>query len=671
MTSIQPQWWTRARITGDITYADGRIAAEIEGGQWVITTPNADWIPEVLVGRISVCYHEDGRFGAADPTQWPQLYSPRFPHFCLIPRRPTAIHDMRTVMWETLTDNDFRPALGCALTTFGVASQTILTRLEPHVEEVLRRAQEYSDRHDSKGQRIRFTCAAMSDSYKRLSYPATFRDINRQFITVQRFWKESLAWLTWVQDKWEHFEPSPSTNVPSAPVDNRFIGAYTTDAAVVQILMRAGVPVWLLRKPELILPTTVILEVVKPTNASSIINTNNPTFTLYHGMIGDRALSVTCMGGHTYSDVEHVPHHDPEISARPRISVPQPVVPSTSLGFAPLREDIPVLIPHEPTAGAVSSASSITRFSSIQSQPQKKASKASSRSSKPNQQPLPSPNRDPFVDPAHVDMPAPLLPWSEELRTCAKEVVPLRRWGYLFPDPGLFVTCSPARATNFFSIWLGLRVAWVTLHENYPAEIQPLPSQKWRDILGSLQGQVTASGRQTSTSARKQQSQQALDHIFEIQDITDTSFIMTPPLFYRSHVFEQNDVIPANVRREILWEIYHLGFRAELLAMDRHMVPSRYTDQSSLDRDEFSRRQLVDSVCGGQLNLGSPVDEVARALSSPDIRVRLPSVEAFRQILVRWPFCPPALVQIHSLTDPRHSDRNIFIAERLLYKFYL
>ncbi|KAJ3474255.1 hypothetical protein NLI96_g12562 [Meripilus lineatus] len=323
--SIQPKWRTRARAAGDITYADGRLAAEIEGGKWVVTTPNADWIPEVLVGRISVSYHEDGRFGDADPTQWPQVYSPRFPHFCLMPRRPTASYDMRTVMWETLTIDDFRPALGCALTAFGVASATILTRLEPHIEEVLRRAQEYSNQHDSKGQRIRFTCAAMSDSYKRLSYLATFRDINQQFITVQRFWKESLAWLT-----------GPA---------------------------------------------------VDPTKASSIINMNNPTFTLYHGMIGDRALSVTCMGGHTYSDVEHIPHHDPDVSARPRIVVPQPAVPSSSLGFAPLREDIPILPPIAQTTGTVSSVSSLTRFSSsTQSQQHTKAGKAS-RSSKPYQQP--------------------------------------------------------------------------------------------------------------------------------------------------------------------------------------------------------------------------------------------------------------------------------------------
>ncbi|KAJ3482755.1 hypothetical protein NLI96_g6758 [Meripilus lineatus] len=672
MATIQQQWRTRARATGDITYADGRLAAEIEGGKWIMTTPNADWIPEVLVGRITISYHEDGRFGAADPTQWPQLYSARFPHFCLMPRPPTEARDPRNVMWETLTARNFHPAFGCALTAFGVASDYLITRLQPHIEDVLKRAHEYSEQHNSKGTRIRFTCAAMSDSYKRLSYPATFRDINRQLITVQRFWKESLAFLTWVQDKWEHFEPSPSEDVPPAPVNHQFIGAYTTDAAVVQILMRAGVPVWLLRQPELILPTTVVLEVVSATNASSIINTVNPTFALYHGMIGDRALSVTCMGGHTYSDVEHVPHHDPDISARPRISVSQPKTPSSSLGFATLRVDMPVLSPNEQRAEMGPAGSSLTRHStSIQSQPNKQASKAT-RSSTPYQHPSPGPNRNPFVDSAHVDMPAPLSVWSEELRDCTKSVTPLRRWGYLFPDPGLFVTCSSGRAANFFFVWLGLRVAWVTLHENYPAEVQPLLPQTWRDILGSNQGQVTASGHQTSTSARKHKSQQALDHIFEIQDITDASFAMTPPFLYRSHVFQQNNVIPQHVRREILWEIYHLGFRAELLALDRHLVPSRYTDQSSLDRDEFNRRQLVDSVCGGQLNLGSPdFDESAKSMSSLDIRVRLPSIEAFRQILIRWPSCPPSLVQLSPLTDSRHPDRAISIAERLLIKFYL
>ncbi|KAJ3477779.1 hypothetical protein NLI96_g10230 [Meripilus lineatus] len=213
-SSIEQKWQTRARNT------DGRLAAEIEGGKWVVTTPNADWIPEVLVGRISVSYHEDGRFGAADPTQWPQIYSSRFPHFCLMPCRPTESYDARHVMWDTLTPLDFRPAFGCSLASFGVASGNVIGRLQHLVDDVIRRAQEYSDRVNSKGMRIRFTCAAMSDSFNRLSYPATFRDLNRQFISVQRFWKESVAWLTWVQDKWEHFEPSPSADVAPAPFDN-------------------------------------------------------------------------------------------------------------------------------------------------------------------------------------------------------------------------------------------------------------------------------------------------------------------------------------------------------------------------------------------------------------------------------------------------------------------
>ncbi|KAJ3476824.1 hypothetical protein NLI96_g10891 [Meripilus lineatus] len=576
-------------------------------------------------------------------------------------------------MWDTLTTLDFRPAFGCSLASFGVASDYAITRLQPLVDDVIKRAQEYSELHNSKGTRIRFTCAAMSDSLKRLSYPATFRDINRQFVSVQRFWKESVAWLTWVQDKWEHFEPSPSANVAPAPIDNRFMGAYTTDPAVVQILMRAGVPVWLLRPPELILPTTIIHEVINPTQASSVINTNDPKFALYHGTIGDRALSVTCMGGHTYSDVEHVPHHDPDVSARPRISISQPNKPSSSLGFAPLREDIAVVFPSEHTSRTGSAGSSLSRFSSpIQSQTTKNASKSSSKSSVPYQQPSPGANRNPFIDPNHSDMPKPLSIWAAELRLCSEGTTPIRRWGYLFPDPALFVTCSRERADNFFSTWLGLRVAWVTLHENYPADVRPLLTQTWRDILGGLQGQVVTLGQQTRTSARKQTSQQALEHVFEIQGIEDASFAMTPPFAYRSHIYQQNEVIPPNVRQEILWEIYHLGFRAELLALDRHLVPSQYSDQSSLDRDEFLRRQMVDRVCGGQLDLGtSALDEAVKALSSPILSVRLPSIEAFRLIIVRWPLCPHALVQIESLTDPRHPPRNISIAERLIYKFYL
>ncbi|KAJ3473035.1 hypothetical protein NLI96_g13161 [Meripilus lineatus] len=213
-------------------------------------------------------------------------------------------------MWESLSEHDFVPVVGCSLTSFGVVSPTFIGRLKVHVDIVLERVREYSSVKDVKGQRIVFTSIALQDTMERLSHPASFRDMNRQVIMVQRFWQESLAWLTWVQDKWTHFQPS--IDDPPAPYESQFMGAYTTKPAIVQQLFRAGVPVWYLRRPEEITLLTVIKDVVDIT-PPTLINTLNPTFVLYSGMLGDQSLAATCMGVHNYSDIEEFPFHNPDI----------------------------------------------------------------------------------------------------------------------------------------------------------------------------------------------------------------------------------------------------------------------------------------------------------------------------------------------------------------------
>lgn len=342
---------------GDITFSDGLVAVGVQDDKWVITSPNTSWIPDVLLGRVSIAYHADGRFGMADPTQWPQIHSTLFPHFCLMLCKPSSTSDPRLVMWESLSDQDFVPVVGCSLAGFGVVSPTLLSRLRPHVDDVLERVRDYCNVNSGKGQRITFTSIALRDTMERLSHPASFRDMNRQLVMVQRFWQESLAWLTWVQDKYAHF--NPSLDDPPAPYDSQFIGAYTTKPAVVQQLFRAGVPVWYLRRPEEITHLTIIRDVIDIT-LPTLIDTSNPTFTLYSGRIGDHSLAATCMGIHNYSDIEEFPYHNPDIHTPTLRPAAQVLVPSSSLGLAPI-QPIPPVVPN--ATPATPSTSVVSRFS--------------------------------------------------------------------------------------------------------------------------------------------------------------------------------------------------------------------------------------------------------------------------------------------------------------------
>ncbi|KAJ3475398.1 hypothetical protein NLI96_g11862 [Meripilus lineatus] len=661
MTSqVLMQWWVRSRQMGDITFSDGFVAAELDD-KWVVTSPNSSWIPKIILGKVSIAYHSDGHFGSADPIQWPQVYLARFPHFCLMLRKPTSPLDARLVMWERLTEADFSPVLGCSLTSFGVVSSTLQERLRPHVDNVMNQVQEYCKAKNAKGQRILFTSNALRDTFQRLSLPASFRDMNRQLIMVQRFWQESLAWLTWVQDKWSHFQPQPD-DAP-APYNAEFMGAYTTDPAVVQQLFRAGVPVWYLRRPEEITSLTVIRDVVDIT-PPMLIDTSDPTFVLYSGMIGHHTLAATCMGGHSYSDVERLPFHNPDVS-RPPLQRAVPVsIPSSSLGLAPLRTDPGSTsnsnVDHEATvtSSTLSRFSSSTPLASVHPEgpsnvkrknkglSQKAPRAVTSSSPYPHSAPPSATkgrtrttregvNRNPFIDPAHPTMPSVPGVWAMAMSQSSDGITPLRKFNYLFPDPALFVTASPTRQDLFFMTWLGLRVAWVSLHEHFHEEVRPFSSQMW-------------------------DSQTAFDHIFDIQGLGNASINFDSTAYYRHHEFARGDQIPLPLRREILWEIYQLGFRSELLTLDRHLCPSTHSTVSSCQGDEFVRRQQVERVCGSLPNMAASAwGDDAMVISSPSIRDRAPALEAFRQVLVRWPSCPLGLIQSDSLVNPARTEESL------------
>lgn len=273
-------------------------------------------------------------------------------------------------MWSDLSNTDFTVAPGCILAAFGVVSPSFRNRLKPFVDQLTARVDAYSRRHEGRRTRIHFISSALVNAFARLSYPATMTDLTKQVVLVQRFWLEGLAWLTWVEDKHQDFNPAPSDK--SIPFQPQFMGAYTTDPAVVQRLLHAGVPVWLLRAPELITTDTIIRKVVEPTRPTHI-NTSNPRFTVYVGKAGEAALAATCMGGHSYHDVEQVPLHNPDVRSAPSTSA---VIGLSVSPLSLLPIQVPDITVHSSLLATPVAVSSLSSFSST-FRPQHRPSKPS------------------------------------------------------------------------------------------------------------------------------------------------------------------------------------------------------------------------------------------------------------------------------------------------------
>ena len=62
--------------------------------QFVVTTPNVNFIPHLMLGPSTLQLRKDGRFGRQDPTLLPQRHSNKFSQSCFILRRPPATHPL-------------------------------------------------------------------------------------------------------------------------------------------------------------------------------------------------------------------------------------------------------------------------------------------------------------------------------------------------------------------------------------------------------------------------------------------------------------------------------------------------------------------------------------------------------------------------------------------------
>ena len=115
----------------------------------------------------------------------------------------------------------------------------------------------------------------------------------------------------------------------------------------------------------------------------------------------------------------------------------------------------------------------------------------------------------------------------------------------------------------------------------------------------------------------------------------------------------------------ILWELAELGFRHELLALDRLLVPHRQESWREVEREELLSRIYPDK------NAFAPTRIPVRPSGLADAYTfkRVDYLEAFRRVLMRWPGCPNSIA-----TDPIYrnwTEADILAAERAMVSFYV
>lgn len=204
--------------------------------------------------------------------------------------------------------------------------------------------------------------------------------------------------------------------------------------------------------------------------------------------------------------------------------------------------------------------------------------------------------------------------------------------------------------------WLRLRPAWLYLLRHSTARVTSVPTQWWRDVL---YGPGTRNDTKESMTTKRWQSiQSVFGSAFEQASWDDS---LAYAHWHGFHLREINYALcPA-----ILWELAELGFRHELLALDRFLVPYRDEPGREVEREELLRRVFPDDDIYTVVEL----PREPSGLNHPQPYRRVPWLEALRRVLLRWPACPQIIAEqsvLHSMPEPEIAD-----VEKQMTMFYV
>jgi hypothetical protein len=217
--------------------------------------------------------------------------------------------------------------------------------------------------------------------------------------------------------------------------------------------------------------------------------------------------------------------------------------------------------------------------------------------------------RDKFAEPSHSLSPPHISAWAYALKKidrgdnkAADGKRPVQT--YAFPEPGLFLnTMDEERGVLYLDNWLRSRPAWLWHASRPGAAPLALRNQVWRDCLyhGIATGTQTAMGAKTAERIGKMlktlgcrldaTGHVVVDGTSEViglkEKVGDTVMWKGKAVKLDKHRFPRDGIV-----QEVLWELYELNFRSDLLSLDRLLAPSHYSDV-----DKMLQRQSVLAKC--------------------------------------------------------------------------
>ncbi|KAF9045698.1 hypothetical protein BDZ89DRAFT_942624 [Hymenopellis radicata] len=163
--------------------------------------------------------------------------------------------------------------------------------------------------------------------------------------------------------------------------------------------------------------------------------------------------------------------------------------------------------------------------------------------------------------------------------------------GYFLPDPNSFIG---GKEQDLLSMYLKIRDALT--YRITSSRCEPLSTQHWRDLLGL--GFVSTSRDDTLAAKRRSECKAKLVEYLKdsnLQGHIDPSNLHIAPIVWQGRPLTLP--ISDNIAQEILWELFEVNFRSELLALD-HMAyklkPEGFETAEGADFNELDASNTED-----------------------------------------------------------------------------
>ncbi|KAI0691927.1 hypothetical protein C8T65DRAFT_711460 [Cerioporus squamosus] len=564
-----------------------------------------DYVPSPQIGIVQVSLRSDYHYGVVDPIQWLQVHMKEFDYLCA---------------------SDFELLEGSLFTCLGLLKRDALRPLDDLVDELSASVISMADPPSS----LALLHLAMTQAQERLKYfPCTFRDACLQVRETQRYWLMSQACMEFNNTYVPAFVGSPQ------PVQRQLMGAFTTNPGEVQNLFNAGIPVWFIRSDVSILQDTRTAASIILEPLFEICMDAGPVgrIVVYSGLVGAEHITQTVRFGQTYLNLSRAPllvvdtegGYPSQFSARNY----KGILVGGQSATAPTTSTTPVLTSAQDAWPHGTQVRGVNKFEHLE----------------------------------HAWMPAELSTWQDAFRSVdlSKPTRPdTEVWGYWIPEPALLLCPKTEdRRDRYIMTWLRLRAGWLYLLHLPDVPVTSVPTQWWRDILYGPTGRTELDPSKLNTRCWEE-IKKVFGTVFQEADLDSNQ---SDPVWWCGHRFRAVD---PELCPKIIWEMFDLGFRYELLALDRLFVPSR--------KDLHGERKRVDMLAaifpGHHLFSIPELPDAGVGLSARVPHHRVPYLEAFRRVVSRWPSCPTSL---HDSTPfaTTMSNEEIIAREKVLVKYYV